>query len=165
MAGAPGFSAARPALCEPCPPITTQFRPLDWHVEPRCNGERCCRYWRMATLSRPIGRVQCTSELGPMEHMTSATIQRCFPRGAAKSLQHAGISNWTGKAVAAPRTELHELVAREEHDKAGVSALAGGNPLTSFVRSSMRLGGSGLRQRPFNLKAAVERSRPRPDAR
>ena len=51
--------------------------------------------------------------------MTSATIKLFLPRGDAKSLRTAEISNWTGKAVAAPRTELNELLAREELDKAG----------------------------------------------
>jgi len=37
-----------------------------------------------------------------MEHMTSATIKLFLPRGDAKSLRSAEISNWTGKAVAAP---------------------------------------------------------------
>ena len=52
--------------------------------------------------------------------MTSATIRLFLPRGDAKSLRTAEISNWTGKAVAAPRTEIDELLAREELDKAGV---------------------------------------------
>ena len=51
--------------------------------------------------------------------MTSATIKLFLPRGDAKSLRTAEISNWTGKAVAAPRTELDELLAREELDKDG----------------------------------------------
>jgi hypothetical protein len=66
-----------------------------------------------------------------MEHMTSATIKLFLPRGDAKSLRTAEISNWTGKAVAAPRTELDELLVREELDKAGVYILIGSNPLTN----------------------------------
>ena len=46
--------------------------------------------------------------------MTSATIKLFLPRGDAKSLRTAEISNWTGKAVAAPRTELDEFLARED---------------------------------------------------
>jgi hypothetical protein len=53
--------------------------------------------------------------------MTSATIKLFLPRGDAKSLRTAEISNWTGKAVAAPHTELGELLAREELDKQGWS--------------------------------------------
>jgi hypothetical protein len=63
--------------------------------------------------------------------MTSATIKLFLPRGDAKSLRTAEISNWTGKAVAAPRTELEELLAREELDKAGVYLLIGNDPQTN----------------------------------
>jgi len=67
--------------------------------------------------------------------MTSATIKLFLPRGDAKSLRTAEISNWTGKAVAAPRTELDELLAREELDKAGVYILIGSDPLTNTPRA------------------------------
>ncbi|MGA2742748.1 MAG: GIY-YIG nuclease family protein [Bryobacteraceae bacterium] len=67
--------------------------------------------------------------------MTSATIKLSLPRGDAKSLRTAEISNWTGKAVAAPRTELDELLAREELDKAGVYVLIGSDPLTNSPRA------------------------------
>ncbi len=67
--------------------------------------------------------------------MTSATIRLFLPRGDAKSLRTAEISNWTGKAVAAPRTELDELLAREELEKAGVYILLGSDPITSAARA------------------------------
>ena len=67
--------------------------------------------------------------------MTSATIKLFLPRGDAKSLRTAEISNWTGKAVAAPHTELDELLAREELDKAGVYILIGSDPLTNAPRA------------------------------
>jgi hypothetical protein len=67
--------------------------------------------------------------------MTSATIKLFLPRGDAKSLRTAEISNWTGKAVAAPRTELDELLAREELDKAGVYILIGSDLLTNAPRA------------------------------
>src|SRR6266571_1273153 len=67
--------------------------------------------------------------------MTSATIKLFLPRGDAKSLRTAEISNWTGKAVAAPRTELDELLAREELDKAGVYILSGSDPITNARRA------------------------------
>ena len=67
--------------------------------------------------------------------MTSATIKLFLPRGDAKSLRTAKISNWTGKAVAAPRTELDELLAREELEKAGVYILIGSDPLTNAARA------------------------------
>jgi Domain of unknown function (DUF4357) len=67
--------------------------------------------------------------------MTSATIKLFLPRGDAKSLRTAEISNWTGKAVAAPRTELDELLAREELEKAGVYILIGNAPRTNAPRA------------------------------
>src|SRR6185436_5053536 len=67
--------------------------------------------------------------------MTSATIKLFLPRGDAKSLRTAEISNWTGKAVAAPRTELEELLGREELEKAGVYILLGSDPLTNAARA------------------------------
>jgi hypothetical protein len=67
--------------------------------------------------------------------MTSATIKLFLPRGDAKSLRTAEISNWTGKAVAAPRTELDELLAREELYKAGVYILIGSDPVTNAPRA------------------------------
>ena len=67
--------------------------------------------------------------------MTSATIKLFLPLGDAKSLRTAEISNWTGKAIAAPRTELDELLAREELDKAGVYILVGNDPQTNAPRA------------------------------
>jgi hypothetical protein len=67
--------------------------------------------------------------------MESATIKLFLPHGDAKSLRTAEISNWTGKAVAAPRTELEELVTREELEKAGVYILLGSDPLTNAPRA------------------------------
>lgn len=62
--------------------------------------------------------------------MTSATIKLFLPRGDAKSLRTAEISNWTGKAIAAPRTELDELLQREELEKSGVYILTGTDPFS-----------------------------------
>lgn len=67
--------------------------------------------------------------------MITATIKLFLPRGDAKSLRTAEISNWTGKAIAAPRTELDELLQREELDKAGVYILSGSDPLSGSPRA------------------------------
>jgi len=67
--------------------------------------------------------------------MKTATIKLFLSRGEAKSLRTAEIMNWTGKAVAAPRTELDELLAREELDRAGVYILIGNDPLTNAPRA------------------------------
>jgi hypothetical protein len=63
--------------------------------------------------------------------MTSATIKLFLPLGDAKSLRTAEISNWTGKAIAAPRTEIAEHLARDELDKAGEYILVGNDPRTN----------------------------------
>ena len=67
--------------------------------------------------------------------MTSATIRLFLPRGDAKSLRTAEISNWTGKAIAAPRTEVDELLQREELDKAGIYILTGADPASGSPRA------------------------------
>jgi hypothetical protein len=67
--------------------------------------------------------------------MTSATIKLFLPRGDAKSLRTAEISNWSGKAISAPRTELDDLLARDELDKAGVYILVGSDPVTNAARA------------------------------
>jgi hypothetical protein len=67
--------------------------------------------------------------------MNSATIKLFLPRGDAKSLRTAQIMNWTGFAIAAPRTELDELLQREELDKAGIYILTGTDPLSGSPRA------------------------------
>lgn len=71
--------------------------------------------------------------------MKSATIKLFLPRGDAKSIRTAEISNWTGKAIAAPRTELDELLQREELDKAGIYILSGADPASGSPRVYVRL--------------------------
>ncbi len=63
--------------------------------------------------------------------MAAATIKLFLAQGDAKGLRTAEISNWTGKALAAPRTELDQLLARKECAKAGVYVLTGTNPSTN----------------------------------
>lgn len=60
--------------------------------------------------------------------MTSATIKLFLPHGDASRFRTAEVSNWTGKALAAPRTELNELLAREELQNPGVYFLFGTHP-------------------------------------
>lgn len=73
--------------------------------------------------------------MGRKQLITSATIKLFLPRGEAKSLRTAEISNWSGKAVAAPRTELDELLQREELNKPGVYILDGTDPLSGSPRA------------------------------
>ena len=60
--------------------------------------------------------------------MKSATIKLFLPHGDAKRLRVGEVSNWTGKALAAPRTELDDLLLREEAESAGVYFLFGADP-------------------------------------
>lgn len=60
--------------------------------------------------------------------MPSATIKLFLVHGDAKRLRIAGLSNWTGKAVAGPRSELDGVLAREEASKSGVYLLTGVDP-------------------------------------
>lgn len=62
--------------------------------------------------------------------MASATIKLFLPHGDAKRLRVGEVSNWTGKALAAPRTELDALLEREELESSGVYFLLGVNPDT-----------------------------------
>lgn len=64
-----------------------------------------------------------------------ATIKLYLPLGDAKRLRTAEIINLTIMAVAAPRTELDELLNREELGKAGVYILFGSDPRTIAPRA------------------------------
>lgn len=60
--------------------------------------------------------------------MPSATIKIYLPHGDPKRLRTGEISNWSGKAVAGPRTELDQLLKREEAGNVGVYLLTGVDP-------------------------------------
>jgi hypothetical protein len=62
--------------------------------------------------------------------MASATIKIFLVYGEPKRLRTAEISNWTGKAVAGPRSEFDNVIKREEADSAGVYFLTGDDPET-----------------------------------
>lgn len=62
--------------------------------------------------------------------MPGITIKLFLPSDDSKGLRIATISNWTGIALAAPRTELDALLAREECDQPGVYLLLGRDPAT-----------------------------------
>ena len=62
--------------------------------------------------------------------MPSATIKIYLPHGDPKRLRTGEISNWSGKAVAGPRTELDQLLKREEAAKVGIYLLTGIDPIS-----------------------------------
>jgi hypothetical protein len=62
--------------------------------------------------------------------MAGVTIKLFLPKGDAQSLQTAELVNWTGKALAGPRSQLDDLLSREELTKSGVYILLGVDPDT-----------------------------------
>ena len=62
--------------------------------------------------------------------MPSATIKIFLIHGDPKRLRTAELSNWTGKAVAGPRSEFETVLAREESQNSGVYFLTGVDPET-----------------------------------
>lgn len=60
--------------------------------------------------------------------MATATIKIFLAHGDPKRLRTAELSNWTGKAVAGPRSEFEGVLVREESEKSGVYFLTGTDP-------------------------------------
>ena len=58
----------------------------------------------------------------------TATVRIFLAKGSPTSVRTAEISNWTGKAVAGPRSQIEDMLNREEAAKPGVYFLAGVNP-------------------------------------
>ncbi len=57
--------------------------------------------------------------------MASATIKLFLAHGDPKRLRTAELSNWTGKAVAGPRSEFEGVLARDESERSGIYLLTG----------------------------------------
>lgn len=64
--------------------------------------------------------------------MPSATIKIFLAHGDPKRLRTAELSNWTGKAVAGPRSEFDSVLARDESQNSGVYFLSGIDPETGM---------------------------------
>jgi hypothetical protein len=62
--------------------------------------------------------------------MATATIKMYLAHGDPKRLRTAELSNWTGKAVAGPRSEFADVLAREESERSGIYLLTGTDPET-----------------------------------
>jgi len=62
--------------------------------------------------------------------MQPITIKLFLADGKPEGIRTAEISNWTGKAIAGPRSELAELLKREELVSPGVYFLTGVDPET-----------------------------------
>jgi len=57
--------------------------------------------------------------------LATATLKIYLAFGNPKRLRTAELSNWTGKAVAGPRSEFEKLLEREESLNSGVYFLTG----------------------------------------
>ena len=73
-----------------------------------------------------------------IQFMPSATIKIFLAHGDPKRLRTAELSNWTGKAIAGPRSEFDSVLARDESQKSGVYFLSGIDPETG--RSAVYIG-------------------------
>lgn len=60
--------------------------------------------------------------------MATATIKIFLAFGDPKRLRTAELSNWTGKAVAGPRSEFDQILSREESNSSGIYFLTGYDP-------------------------------------
>ncbi len=60
--------------------------------------------------------------------MQAATIKLFLVHGSPNGLRTAELSNWSGKAIAAPRTEISELLKRDELNSPGFYLLTGVDP-------------------------------------
>jgi|SRR5665648_300895 len=63
-----------------------------------------------------------------------STVKSFFVDGEPDSIRTAEISNWTGKAVAGPRSRLNSLLKRPEAENPGVYFLIGVNPESGHSR-------------------------------
>jgi len=70
--------------------------------------------------------------------MPTATLKIFLTFGDPKRLRTAELSNWTGKAVAGPRSEFEKVLKREESNSSGVYFLTGIDPDTN--KSSIYIG-------------------------
>ncbi|WP_339898485.1 GIY-YIG nuclease family protein [uncultured Gilvimarinus sp.] len=60
--------------------------------------------------------------------MQAATIKLFLVHGSPSGLRTAEVSNWSGKAIAAPRTEMSDLLRRDELNSPGFYLLTGVDP-------------------------------------
>ena len=67
----------------------------------------------------------------------SATVRIFLVKGSPTSIRTAEISNWTGKAVAGPRSQIEDILKRDESGKPGVYFLTGVTPESGKDRVSI----------------------------
>ena len=64
----------------------------------------------------------------------TATVKIFLTQGSPTSVRTAELSNWTGKAVAGPRSQIDDILKRNEANNPGVYFLTGVNPETGRNR-------------------------------
>jgi len=69
-----------------------------------------------------------TLEVSKENLVQAATIKLFLVHGSPSGLRTAELSNWSGKAIAAPRTEISDLIKREELSSPGFYLLTGVDP-------------------------------------
>jgi hypothetical protein len=89
----------------------------------------------MRMRNQPVLRTSLgSSQTGGVGHggnvKNTATVKIFLAEGDPDSIRTAEISNWSGKAVAGPRSQLELILGREEAGKPGVYFLAGVHPET-----------------------------------
>ena len=62
--------------------------------------------------------------------MKTATIKLFLINGDPNRLRTAEISNWTGKAISGPRSDMEDILKRPESEQTGVYFLYGVDPET-----------------------------------
>jgi hypothetical protein len=81
--------------------------------------------------------------------MAATTIKIFLVYGDPKRLRTAELSNWTGKAVAGPRSEFDDVLNRDESKNPGVYLLTGIEPDTGNVSElesrNMSIKNSGIK--------------------
>lgn len=78
----------------------------------------------------PKSKVLIILNVTRIRFMPTATIKIFLAYGDPKRLRTAELSNWTGKAVAGPRSEFESVIAREEAQHSGIYFLTGTDPET-----------------------------------
>src|SRR5690625_2556553 len=155
-AGSCGFKAGRsggkfplrisPASCLrtapwPAPPFHLTGCALNMAAASPCLSPRASPAISSATLKHRPGD-HCFLQLEPAgwrrhdeitkmsKDMAAATLKIFLVHGDPKRLRTVELSNWTGKAVAGPRSEFDNILQREESLSSGVYFLTGIDPET-----------------------------------
>jgi hypothetical protein len=96
----------------------------------RASIDEACRYPARRASHAEVNHRDRERANRRRARLASATIKIFLVHGDPKRLRTAEISNWTGKAVAGPRTEFDTVLLRDESGSSGVYFLTGNDPDT-----------------------------------